>query len=335
MPRVSFLIPAYNAAATLDAALESVASQTFPDWEALLVDDGSTDATPALLAAWTDRDPRFRVLRNDPNQGIVASLNRALAAATAPFLARMDADDLALPTRLEKQLALMQEWDLAAVGSQIRYFPAELVAGGASRYADWLNSLTTPEEHDRDLFVECPLAHPSMLLRTEAVLRIDGYQSHGWPEDYDLLLRLWRAGGRIAKVPEVLLLWREGAARTSRTHSDYAAEAFLRCKAHYLTRTVLADRRPALIFGAGPVGKSLGKALLAEGAALHGYVDIDPRKVGQRIHGLPVLSREAAFPLRGQVFGLAAMGRPAARHQLRHLLLQAGWQEPTDFRCVS
>lgn len=335
MPRVAFLIPAYNAAATLDAALASVASQTFTDWEAIVVDDGSTDATPALLSAWQGHDPRFRVLRNEPNQGIVASLNRAIAATGAPFLARMDADDLSVPTRIEKQLALMEALDLAAAGSQIRYFPEEQVAGGAARYAAWLNSVLTPGDHEREIFVECPLAHPSMLLRADAVRRIGGYQAHGWAEDYDLLLRLWMAGGRIAKVPEVLLHWREGAGRTSRTHPDYAMDAFIRCKCHYLRRSVLAGDRPALIFGAGPVGKSFGRALLAHGVSLHGYVDIDPRKIGQRIHARPVLAREAALALKGQVFGLAAMGRPDARAELRRLLLDAGWDEGRDFRCVS
>src|SRR5687768_4094142 len=97
MPAVSFLIPVRNAAATLDEALASVALQTFGDWEAILVDDGSTDSSAALLEDWTRRDSRFRLLRQPEPLGIVAALNRALEAAAAPVLARMDADDVSLP----------------------------------------------------------------------------------------------------------------------------------------------------------------------------------------------------------------------------------------------
>ena len=333
-PKCSILIPARNAAGTVDEALASVAAQTLTDWEAILVDDGSTDETPELLAHWSRRDPRFRVVRNDTPLGIVASLNRAATVATAPLLARMDADDISLPHRLERQVERMAIGDIAAAGCWTRYFPEELVAGGARRYAAWLNSLVTPEEHGRDIFVECPLAHPTLLLRADAFHAVGGYRSHGWAEDYDLLLRLWEAGHGMAKVPEVLLHWREGAGRTSRTHPDYTLDALVRCRAHFLRRTHLRDL-PALIFATGPVGKSLARALLAEGAELAAFVDVDPRKIGQTVHGVRVLSLPEALALRGQVFGLTAVGQPGAREELRTALRAAGWEEGFDFRCAA
>ncbi|MCC2670400.1 MAG: glycosyl transferase family 2 [Armatimonadetes bacterium] len=333
-PRLSLLIPVRNAAATLDEALASIAAQTLEDWEAILVEDGSTDETPELLVDWARRDRRFRVLRNGEPLGLVASLNRAAAAATAPLLARMDADDLSLPSRLERQVERIEHGDVAAVGCRIRYFPEELVADGARRYASWLNSLVTAEEHARDIFIECPLAHPTLLLRADALRAVGGYREMGWPEDYDLLLRLWESGYRMCKLPEVLVHWREGPGRTSRTHPHYSLDALIRCRAHFLYRAYFRDR-PALIFGSGPVGKALARALLAEGAKLVAFVDVDPRKVGQTVHGVRVLPREEALALRGQFFGLAAMGRPEAREALRGLLLGAGWDEGVDFRCVS
>jgi hypothetical protein len=139
----------------------------------------------------------------------------------------------------------------------------------------------------------------------------------------------------MAKVPEILLLWREGAERTSRTHPHYSPEAFLRCKSHYLVRTCLAGERPAVIFGAGPVGKSLAKALLGAGANLQAFVDVDPKKIGQFIGGLPVLGPEDGLALRGSAFGLVAMGRPEAREELRGKLRGADWEEPEAFRCVA
>ena len=334
MPAVSVLIPARNAAATLDEALASIAAQSFEDWEAIVVDDGSTDDTPKLLETWEQRDPRFRVLRNPRQLGLVESLNRAAEAASAPVLARMDADDVSLPRRLELQLARLEVGDVDAVGCQVRYFPDEVVAGGARRYEAWLNSLTTPADHDRDIFVECPLAHPTLMLRADVFRRVGGYQNRGWGEDYDLLLRFWERGHRMAKVPEVLLHWREGPARTSRTHPDYTLDALIRCRAHYLRRTHLRDR-PALIFGTGPVGKAVARALLSEGATLAGWVDLDPRKIGQVIYGARVLDQPAGLRLCGTAFGVAALGQPGARELLRGTLRDAGWKECVDFRCAA
>lgn len=334
-PAISVLIPARNTAATLDEALASIANQSFTDWEAIVVDDGSTDATPALLAARAARDPRFRILRNETGCGIVAALNRALDEALAPVLARMDADDLSLPDRFAWQWERISAGDVVVVGCGVRYFPEELVREGARRYEAWLNALLTPEQHERDLFVECPLAHPSMMLNADAVRAIGGYRAAGWAEDYDLLLRLWERGGKMAKIPETLLHWREGSSRTSRTHGDYSPEAFLRCKAHFLRRTHLAGERPALVFGAGPVGKAMARAVVEAGGRLEGFVDIDPRKVGQKIHGVPVLHRMAGLSQRGKVFGLAAVGRPGAREALREVLIEAGWVDGEDFRCVA
>jgi hypothetical protein len=174
-----------------------------------------------------------------------------------------------------------------------------------------------------------------MLLDAAAVRAVGGYQDRGWPEDYDLLLRLWSAGHRMAKVPETLFLWRESGTRTSRTHPHYTADAFARCKALYLRRTLLAGDRPAVLFGAGPAGKAIARPLLAEGANLTAFVDVDPRRIGQRLYGLPVLDHPSGFALRGTAFGLAAMGRPESREELRAALNSAGWREGEDFMCVS
>lgn len=334
-PAVSVLIPVRNAAATLDQALGSIRSQTFRDWEAIVVDDGSTDDTRRLLEAWGRRDERFRIIRRRESTGLVPALNHALEMARAPVLARMDADDVSLPRRFELQLGRLREGDVAAVGCRVRYFPDECVADGARRYEEWLNSLTTPEEHERDLFVECPLAHPTMMLDAQAVRKVGGYQDHGWPEDYDLLLRLWQAGYRMAKVPECLFLWREGARRTSRTHPNYSPEAFLRCKAHYLRETQLRGDRKAILFGAGPVGKSVALALAEKGVGVLAFVDVDPKKVGRLVYRIPILDQSEAGRLKGAGYGLVALGQPGARQGARGLLRQAGWVEGEDFRCVA
>lgn len=320
--------------AHLREAVASLETQTDGDFEVLAVDDGSTDETSEVLAGWARADARVRVLRQEP-RGIVAALERARADARGRWLARMDADDVCEPERFALQRALMEaDPTLAGCGTHVRYFPRSAVRGGARRYEAWLNATSEPEEVHREVFVECPLAHPTFFLAADAVARVGGYRARGWPEDYDLLLRLWGAGGRLAKVPRVLLRWREGARRLHRAAPVYAPEAFTRCKVHHLRRTLLADGRPVAVWGAGPVGKSFARALFAEGVALRAFVEVDPRKIGQEIHGAPVLDTEGGLGLAGTLH-LAAVGQPGARATLRATLAGAGLEEMVDFVAVA
>jgi len=323
-----------DGAAHLGEAAASLEAQTEGDFEVVAVDDGSADATPAILEEWAARDRRVRVVRQAPT-GIVGALERARREARGAYLARMDADDVCEPRRLEAQRALLDaEPGLAGCGTRIRYFPRQGLGDGARRYEAWLNGASTPAEVAREVFVECPLAHPTFFLRAESVAAAGGYVERGWPEDYDLVLRLWAAGSRLANVPEVLLAWREGSGRLSRTHGAYAPEAFLACKVHYLRATLLPGRRGTAVWGAGPVGKAFARALLEAGVPVAAFVEVDPRKIGQEIHGAPVLDTPAGLALEG-VLHLAAVGQPGVRSELRRILSGAGLTEMRDFVAVA
>jgi GT2 family glycosyltransferase len=332
-PPVSVLLPVRDGAPHLDECIASLAAQTEGDFEVIAVDDGSRDRTSELLADWATRDRRVRVHTQRP-LGLVAALERARAHARGRWLARMDADDVALPNRLAAQRALMEaDPTLSACGGGVRYVPRDAVRGGALRYERWLNALTTPEAIARDLFVECPLAHPTFFMRADAVAAVGGYRDRGWPEDYDLLLRLWRAGGRMTSVPEVVLHWREGAGRLSRVHPAYGADAFRRCKAHHLAASLLAGR-DAVVWGAGPTGKAFARALAREGVRTRAFVDLDPRKIGQVIQDAPVLA-PADLKREPGVFCVAAVGQPGAREEIRATLRAGGWREGADCAAVA
>jgi cellulose synthase/poly-beta-1,6-N-acetylglucosamine synthase-like glycosyltransferase len=331
-PRVSVLLPVRNGEAHLDEAIGSLAAQTLEDFEVIAIDDGSTDATPEVLGRWAARDARVRIYRQGA-RGIVAALERARTEARAPYLARMDADDVCEPERLSAQLALMEsDATLAACGCGVRYFPRAFVRDGARRYELWLNAAITPDQIARELFVECPLAHPTFFLRARALAEIGGYRGVPWPEDYDVLLRLWAAGWRLAKVPEPHLRWREGPARLSRTDPRYSPAAFLACKVHHLRRTLLVGRAGAVVWGAGPVGKAAARALAAAGVRLFAFVEVDPRKLGKEIHGVPVVGPEEGAKTRGALH-LAAVGQPGARQRIRETFAKAGFEELRD--CVA
>jgi glycosyltransferase involved in cell wall biosynthesis len=333
-PSISILLPVRDGARHLPDAIASLETQTDPDFEVIVVDDGSTDETPDLLGEWAGRDDRVRVLRQAAS-GIVTALERAREAARGVYLARMDADDVCRPDRLRRQRAMMADDDsLVACGCRVRYFPRSEVAEGARRYQAWINRTVSSEDIERDMFVECPLAHPTFFLRSDAVEAIGGYRDAGWAEDYDLILRLWEYGGRFAKVPAVLLRWREGPDRLSRTDSRYSLEAFVRCRVHFLARTLLRGKAGTVIWGAGPVGKSFSRALHHHGVPVLAFVEVDPRKIGQQVHGAPVVGTAEGGGIRDALH-LAAVGQPGARHELRSVLGAAGLREMRDFVAVA
>lgn len=340
-PAVSVLMPCRDAAATLDEAMASLAGQTLRNIEIVAVDDGSEDDTLARLRAWAARDPRVAPIQNASASGIVGALNAGLARCRADLIARMDADDIAHPERLARQASwLAARPDLAGVSCRVEVFGSgDSGAGrGWRRYVEWINSLLTPEDIDREFFVESPLPHPSMVVRREWLLRMGGYREMGWPEDYDLWLRMRQAGARFGRVAEVLLRWRDGPARLSRTDARYSADRFLRIKAHFLAEGPLRSCDGVFIWGAGRIGPRLARCLEKEGCQPAAFVDIDPKKIGRMRRGRPVISPRA-LPGRLSQFHrpvvLASVGSEGAREEIRNRLLQMGMREGTDWLPVA
>jgi glycosyltransferase involved in cell wall biosynthesis len=337
-PRVSVLLPCHNAAATLDEAVESILHQTLGDFEIVAVDDGSTDGTANQLDRWARQDGRMRVLHG-PRAGLIESLNTGLAECRASLIARMDADDRSLPERFASQAAWLDACpDLAAVGCLVEAFPPESVGPGLQLYLDWQNSLMTPEHIAREIYVESPLVHPSVMMRAEWLRRAQGYQEHGWPEDYDLWLRLHAAGGQFAKVPRTLLQWREHSGRLTHGDPRYSIDSFLRAKAFYLSRGPLEDRRSVILWGAGIVGKKLSRLLLADGLPVRAFVDIDPAKIGRTRRGLPVIGPQDFMTLwerSPRPVLLAAVGARNVRGLVRQQITSFGLLEGRDWWAVA
>ena len=309
----------------LAEALASISEQTLEDFETIVVDDGSTDESAEIAVAHARHDPRFRVVRQ-PARGVVAALERARAEARGRFVARMDGDDVALPQRLALQLEALESEGLDACGGRISYFGA--VRDGARRYESWVNSLVTAEAAARDVFVECPIPHPTLVARREAV----SYRDCGWPEDYDLVLRLWASGGRFRNVEHVVLRWREHAGRASRTEGAYSQASFVRCKVHHLRAALVSDR--VVVWGAGPVGKSFARELRRQGSEVVAFVEVDPRKIGREIYGTPVVSVDDAARF-ADAFAVGAVSGEEARTRIREMVAVQGRREGVDFVAVA
>ncbi|NOY79986.1 MAG: glycosyltransferase [Kiritimatiellaeota bacterium] len=329
MPRISVVMPTWNAEATIETAARSILDQTEPDLELVAVDDGSTDATPELLEEFSRRDPRVRLLRT-PHRGIVAALNTGLDAARAPLIARMDADDRALPERLERQAEFLDthpEIGLAACSVQ---FGGDAAAGqGFARYVAWNNSLLTCDQIELNRFIESPLVHPSVVFRRELPARFGAYREGNFPEDYELWLRWLDAGVKMAKLPDRLLVWNDSGDRLTRTDARYAARAIFACKARYLARW-LERNNPhhprVVVWGAGRETRKRAEALTEHGVRIIAYVDVDPRKIGNVVTGRPVLSQED-LPARGACFIVSCVGSRGAREDIRERLRRRGWIE--------
>ena len=209
---------------------------------------------------------------------------------------------------------------------------------GFQFYVDWLNQLDTSELIARDIYVESPMAHPSVMIRRDWLDRVGGYQEHGWAEDYDLWLRIHLEGGRFGKVPQVLLRWREHERRLTRTDRRYSVENFLRAKAHYLSRGPLIDRDAVILWGAGQMGRRISKHLQRGGVPLAGFIDIDPNKIGRQMRGLPIRASEILLEWIGEFEHpavLAAVGSRGARSLIRERLDSLGLQEGVDYWAVA
>jgi glycosyltransferase involved in cell wall biosynthesis len=333
-PRVSILLPCRDAAQYLPDTIASIQAQSFQNFEVVAVDDGSTDETPSILRDWAAEDPRVRVLTQKA-LGIVAALQRAVKAAKGDILVRMDADDVAYSNRISKQVEMLDDNpDIGACGTLVRYFPRQEVQGGAQRYESWINTLVDHDDIVRDIYVECPLAHPTLAIRRKVLEKVGGYTEEEWPEDYDLVFRLWRAGIRMAKVPEILLRWRERPDRASRNNERYSEDAFRRCKVHYLKQSMLNGFDGVVVWGAGPIGKAFALELQQQDVPVRAFVELDPRKVGQTIHQAPVIAPEDVGTYTGALV-VAAVGQPNARDEIRRVLVEHGWEEGTSFVAVA
>lgn len=331
---VDVLVPVRDAGARVGEAIGSLRAQTFVDFRCLVTDDGSTDASAELAAEAIDGDSRFE-LERAPARGLVATLNAMLECADAPLIARMDADDVAAPSRLEQQAALLTaEPDLTVASCLVEFFadPPADVSPNLRAYERWLNSAADHDTIVRDLFVESPLAHPSVMIRRDALIAAGGWRDFAGPEDYDLWLRGWRAGWRFGKVPEVLMRLRDHGDRLTKTDPRYTPRAFLECKADHVVEAFGLAGRDVVVWGAGRDGKRAAKELRRRDARLAWLVDIAPTKLGRSMLGVPVRPPDS-LRCDPRPFVVAAVGIKGARGEIREALGEMGYSEASDFVC--
>ena len=328
-PRVSIVLPVFNAEKTIAEALESCLQQSMKSFEVVVVLDGCTDRSGEIVGSYGD--PRIRVIEKE-HQGVRQASEEAMAASRAPIIARMDADDISHPDRLAWQYDfLASSPDFSAVSGGVHLLDPQ--GEGMQRYVDWVNGLLTAEDVARERFVECPLIQPSLMLRRCAFEAVDGYRKVEWAEDHDLFLRMMRSGMRIGKVEETVLSWRDSQGRLTRSHPAYAEEQVWGMKAHHLSLEPGVSKRGVAICGAGPIGKRLARMLKQEGVQVRGFFEVNPRRVGEKIAGIPVAGPEEFGKCWRSSVLLSAVGVEGGRDRVRELAGVEGYAEGVDFWC--
>jgi glycosyltransferase involved in cell wall biosynthesis len=328
---ISVLLPFRDARATIAEAARSVLADMGEDDELVLIDDGSRDGSDAVAAGIADR----RIVRAaSGGNGIAAALGRGLEVARGEWIARMDADDVSLPGRLAAERELLESSpSLGVVATRIDVFGAE-IGEGVRRYVDWQNALVSPEDHERSIFVESPICHPSTMIRRAALEDVGGFVSGPFAEDYDLWLRLVLEGWGIAKIPRVLLRWRIHDRNVTWNDPRLSIASLRRLRARYLAKRI---DRPFGVWGAGNEGRRLTAALDEHGKRASFFIDIDPLKIGRTRYGAPILTVDAGLE-RAQREGslvVVAVAVYGARDIVRARLAERGFVEGRDFVCAA
>ena len=221
---ISVVLPAYNVQDTIGESIDSILSQTFTDFELIIINDGSQDNTEEVIHAYSDK--RIRYYRNEKNEGLIYTLNRGLDLAQGKYIARMDADDVSLPTRFEKQVKVMEESpNIVVCGTQIIPFGVDT----AKRF-----SLFLPEESEdlkNLLFIQTCFAHPTVMVRRQVLIdnevRYDADYPHA--EDYKMWIDLSLLG-EFYNIQEPLLKYRLSDGQVSHKFSDVQKRTASACR---------------------------------------------------------------------------------------------------------
>lgn len=228
MAALDVLLPVKNGMPYIEGAIESILQQTFGDFTLFVIDDGSSDETATVVANFAHGDSRLRLIDFN-GDGLIDALNRGLELSTSPFVARMDADDISMPTRFERQLSYLQTHpDVVVVGCWTRH-----IDQGGELLNTTTKYPTSPNDLERQLFSnKNPLAHPTVMMRSDKVKALGGYRKPlKAAEDFDLWLRVAEAG-KLANLPEPLLRYRIHPGQVSaaqRLTQSFASELAFIC----------------------------------------------------------------------------------------------------------
>lgn len=332
-PAISVILPFFNATYTLARALESIAAQTFTDFECLLVDNNSDDGSGEIARKFCNKDPRFLLL-HESKQGVMHAHNAGLSMSRGKYIARMDADDWMFPDRLNKQFNFLKEYpEIEVVAGQAEYMPHSTKTLGFQRYVSWSNSILSHQDISLKRFVESPIINPTVMYRKEVANKHGSYKHGDFPEDYELWLRWLGDGVSFHKLPFPVLKWYDSISRLTRTDQRYSDMAFFDIKTRYLA-SWLKDHNPhhpeVAIWGASKISRNRSNLLADHGIQIVNYIDIsNKRQLDKKV----IYYKDIPEP--GTIFILIYLKEETMRAETIDFLEEKGYEEGRDFLLVS
>lgn len=295
-------MPVFNAAAHIEECLESILAQSAKDWELIAVNDQSTDESKSILARYAQQDSRITCLDN-PDKGIITALRLALSTSTGEYITRMDADDIMPANKLSLLRAQCAPGTVST--GKVTYFRSDGPLGdGYRNYADWLNSLIDHKTHWTEIYKECVIPSPAWMMQRATLVSIGAFDANRYPEDYDLVFRMYSSQIQVITIDKLVHHWRDHAERSSRHDLNYTDNRFLDIKLHYFLSIDHQKDKQLHIWGAGKKGKYCARYLLERGIEFDWTTD-NPNKIGKDIYGQILKSSEDLSPL-GQYLLLIA-----------------------------
>ena len=282
-PLISILIPFKNTSKYLEECLDSIINQSYYNWELLIVDDASTDDSYDIVSAYSKKDPRIKLYKND-GSGIIDALRLAFKHSSGELITRMDSDDIMTANKLQVMSNSLQEHGKGHVAlGLVHYFSEEGISEGFAKYEQWLNTLTRLGSNYFEIYKECVIPSPCWMTYKDDLIACEAFVPNRYPEDYDLAFRFYKCGLTCIPTNDMLHHWRDYPIRTSRTHEHYAENHFIDLKLHYFLELNHDASRPLTVWGAGHKGKTVAKTLVAKKIPFYWICD-NPKKINKHIY---------------------------------------------------
>jgi glycosyltransferase involved in cell wall biosynthesis len=332
-PKITVILPFYNAEGTLDRAIGSIAGQDFEDFECILVDNNSSDESRSIAEHWVAKDERFNLL-SESRQGVMYASNRGAVESVGIYLARMDADDVAFPERLRLQSEFLDKNSgYGAVAGRVLHVGDPKNTEGFRRFVEWSNSLCSYEEICLRRFIEAPIVNPTAMWRRSVMEQHGMYQAGPFPEDYELWLRWLDQGVKIAKLEEVILEWHDSELRLTRTDPIYSDRSFYEIKSRYLAKWLMENNKfhpQVAVWGASRISRRRARMVEEHGILIGTYIDT---KKGRQIERDVIYYED--LPKAGQLFILTYIRQMDNREKIQTFLEKRGYVEGQDYLLVS
>ncbi|MFK7784487.1 MAG: glycosyltransferase family 2 protein [Crocinitomicaceae bacterium] len=285
-PLVSIIMAVKDTAPYLPECLDSIINQSYKNWELIAVNDHSSDATPEILKAYSEKDPRVRYFDSDKPK-LIPTLQVAYSKVKGELINRMDSDDR-MP--LDKIEVLVNEW--------LKYGKGSVIAGGTEHFVDegevgdgflkyerWLNEVARTSTHYQQIYKECVIPSHCWIIHKDDFDAVDAFNPLVYPEDYDLCFRFYRHGLNVIGIDKVLHYWRDRSNRISRTWDEYKDNRYFDLKLRFFYELDRDPSRPLVLWGAGRNGKDMARLIQSYGDTFHWVCD-NENKIGKDIYGV-------------------------------------------------